>query len=168
MIKFRSIKSNSLTKNQIKLICNLKNQAWKYGLDSQLKWFKKNVKIDDFHNLFFSNNKLIAYTLLRKRTVIEKNKKGLYFLFDTIIIDKNYRGKNLSKEIMNFNNGIIKKKKMFAFLVCKKNFVKYYKKYDWKILNKSSYIIKDYFGIKEGLIYNFNKKKNNLIFFMKK
>ena len=94
MIKFYSLKTVSLTKTQIKLICNLKNQEWKYGLFSQLKWFKNNVKNNDIHNLVFCNKELIGYTLLRKRLLIENNKNKKYFLFDTIIIDKNYRNKN--------------------------------------------------------------------------
>ena len=168
MIKFYSLKSKNITKIQIKLICNLKNQKWKYGLVSQKRWFKNNVKNDDIHNLIFYNNKLIGYTLLRKRLLIENSKNKKYFLFDTIIIDKSYRGKNLSQELMTLNNKIIKKHKLIAFLVCEKNFVQYYKRYGWKILNKSSYVIKDYFGIKRGLTYNFNKKKTKLIFFVGK
>ena len=63
-----SIISLNLTRIQIKSICELKEKEWKFGINSQIKWFKKNIKKNDIHNLFYIKSKLIGYTLLRKRT----------------------------------------------------------------------------------------------------
>ncbi|MDB9773921.1 hypothetical protein OAB35_00335, partial [bacterium] len=63
-----SLTSSKLTKKQIKEICKLKNQQWRYRLQSHINHFKENIKRDDIHNLFYINTKLIGYTLLRKRT----------------------------------------------------------------------------------------------------
>jgi predicted Zn-ribbon and HTH transcriptional regulator len=70
-----SLASFKLTKKQIKEICKLKNQQWKYKLQSHMDHFRKNIKRDDIHNLFYINTKLIGYTLLRKRT-FKVNKKS--------------------------------------------------------------------------------------------
>jgi len=49
----KSIASDKLTNNEIKQICLLKDKQWKFGIKSQLKWFKNNIKKFDFHNLLY-------------------------------------------------------------------------------------------------------------------
>ena len=68
LINFQSISSIKLKKKQIKEICLLKDEEWKFGMKSQLNWFNKNIKKNDIHNLFYLKAKLIGYTLLRKRS----------------------------------------------------------------------------------------------------
>ena len=75
MIHLNSLSLRQLKKKNILSICKLKNDYWKYGLRSNLNWFKKNIKTNDIHNLLFIDKKLIGYTLLRKRKAIIKNKK---------------------------------------------------------------------------------------------
>ena len=84
MLKLKSIRHKNLNKNLIKDIINLKDQEWKYTFNNQKKWIKKFVKKDDIHNLLFINKKLIGYTLLRKRQLINylknKPKKNIIFI----------------------------------------------------------------------------------------
>ena len=77
----KSIVSDKLTNKEIKEICLLKDKQWKFGIKSQLKWFKNNIKKYDLHNLFYIKSKLVGYTLLRKRTyeIKDLTKKGLKF-----------------------------------------------------------------------------------------
>ena len=88
-----SKESRRLSIKEIKSICKLKDSKWKFGVRSQINWFKKNIKSNDIHNLFFINSKLIGYTLLRKRgfTINNNRKKLKYLLFDSLIIDRNFR-----------------------------------------------------------------------------
>ena len=100
---------------------------------------------------------------MRKRTFEIKalNKKAKYLLFDTLVIDKKYRDIQLSKLIMNFNNMIIKRSTLFSFLICKDKLVSFYKKNNWKKLNKKTFNIVDYPFSSNGMIFNklnFNKK----------
>ena len=67
--KLLSKKTKLLKQDQIIKICKLKNTHWKYGLNSNLEWFKKHVKSEDVHNLLYYKSKLIGYTLLRLRTL---------------------------------------------------------------------------------------------------
>lgn len=153
-----SISSFKLRKEQIKTICFLKNQFWNFGIKSQLNWFKKNIKKNDKHNLLYVDKKLAGYTCLRIRTCFIKNKKKTkYILFDTLIIDKEYRGKKLSKILMKFNNKVIKKNGYFSILVCKKKLLNFYKKNKWKILNKKQVKFIDYTLNSNCMIFNSNK-----------
>jgi len=163
--------SFKLKEEQIKIICSLKKQFWNFDIKSQLDWFKKNIKKNDKHNFLFVNKNFVGYTCLKIRTCIIKNlkKKIKYILFDTLIIDKKYRGKKLSKTLMNFNNKIIKKIGYFSILVCKKELVNFYKKNKWKKLNKKQIEFDDYAFKTNCMIFNSKKiKKNSFYFFINK
>ena len=83
----KSVHTCKLKKKDIIQICKLKNSYWNFGLKSNLRWFKKNVKKNDINNLIYLKKKIIGYTLFRKRTVIINKKKIKYLYFDTLIID---------------------------------------------------------------------------------
>jgi hypothetical protein len=153
-----SKKTFQLKKNEIVQICKLKNSFWKFGLRSNLDWFKNNIKRNDIHNLFFANFKLIGYTVLRVNSLFKNKNKIKYFYFDTLIIDKKYRSNKLSSILMNFNNQTILNNKKISFLICQKQMIKFYKKFFWKLLNKKYFTIKDHKFSSYGMFFN-NKFK---------
>ena len=156
MIKLISKKTSKLSNKEIRSICLLKNTYWKYGINSQVTWFKKNVKSFDVHNMLLINEKLVGYTLLRVRKM-KSHFISKYFLFDTLIIKKEFRKKKLSNSIMNFNNSVIKKNKKISFLICEKKLIKYYNKYGWVKLNKKKIRVMDGKFNKNGMIFNCKK-----------
>lgn len=163
MFNLKSTLSKKLTDKVIKEICFLKDKQWRHGTKLQLKWFENNVKKNDLHNLFYINSKLIGYTLLRKRTCKYENlnNKIQYLLLDTLILDKKFRRRKLSSLLMNFNNEIIKHSGLSSFLTCEDEFVDFYKKNNWKKLNKNKFNIGDGIFTSNGMIYNridFDKK----------
>ena len=107
MYQFLSKKTHQLKRKEIKKICLLKDSQWKYGLESQMKWFRDNIKKNDIHNMFFIKNILFGYTLLRERKCLIGCGEQKYLLFDTLIILKSFRTKSLSYLIMNFDIKII-------------------------------------------------------------
>jgi len=166
----KSIVSNRLTKKEINKICLLKDKQWKYGFNSQVKWFKNNIKKYDIHNLLFINSKIIGYTLLRKRTckIININKKIQYLLFDTLTIDKKYRNKKLSSLLMSFNNAVIKQSGFFSFLICSNNTIKFYEKNTWKRLNEKLFDVADHTFSTNGMIFNKKTFEKKVSFFINK
>jgi len=166
----KSIVSDKLTNNEIKQICLLKDKQWKFGIKSQLKWFKNNIKKFDFHNLFYIKSKLAGYTLLRKRTCkIENLKKNIqYLLFDTLVIDKKYRGMKLSDLLMSFNNTIIKQSGFSSFLICSNKLVSFYKKNNWTRLNKKVFNVADHPFSSNGMIFNKKNFKKKMFYYINK
>ena len=155
-----SLKTSKLNKNKIKQISNLKDSQWRLGINSQIEWFKKNIKKNDIHNLLYLKSKLIGYTLLRRRSFNSNNKlKKIYLLFDSLVIHKDYRNKKLSNLLMIFNNTIIRKTRLFSFLICKNDLVDFYKKYDWIKLNKKNIKVLDHPFSTNGMVFNTNKIK---------
>ena len=161
----KSIVSCKLTNNQIKQICLLKDKQWKFGIKSQLKWFKNNIKKFDFHNLFYIKSKLVGYTLLRKRTCkIENLKNVQYLLFDTLVIDKKFRGMKFSNLLMSFNNTIIKLSGFSSFLICRNKLIDFYKKNNWNKLNKKSFSVEDHQFSSNGMIFNKKEFKRKIFY----
>lgn len=165
-----SISSKNLKRKQVQDICKLKDQEWKFGIKAQVKWYKQNIKKFDIHNLLYINSKLIGYTLLRKRLykILNTRKLMSYYLFDTLIIDEKYRRKNLSSLIMNFNNSVIKQSGLLSFLVCKKQFLSFYKKYRWKNLDREKFVLLDNKNFLNGMIFNQKKNYKKYFFFQNK
>ena len=72
---------------------------------------------------------------------------------------------------MKFNNSIIFLKKKISFLICEKEMVNFYQKFDWYKIKKQTYEILDHTTVKIGMIYNrnsLNKIKNKINFNFKK
>jgi len=156
--KLISLNTLKLNKKEITQINKLKDTQWRFGLKSQLEWFKKNIRKDDIHNLLYIKSKLIGYTLLRRRCYNTNNQfKKKYILFDTLIIHKNYRKKKLSDLMMFFNNTIIKETGLFSFLICKNDLINFYKKNNWIKLDKKKIKILDHQFSTNGMIFNINK-----------
>ena len=168
---FFSIISSKLEDNKIKSICLLKDKQWKFGIKSQIEWYRKNIKKNDIHNLFYIKSKLVGYTLLRRRTceIRSLNKRTNYLLFDTLIIDKKYRDKNLSNSLMSFNNTIIKQSGYFSFLICNKELVSFYKKHNWIKFNNKNINVVDHSFSTNGMIFNAKQiYKKKYYFYIKK
>ena len=154
MIDLDSKVSKKLTNTEVLQILKLKDSYWKYGLNSQKNWYKKNVKKNDICNLIKKHKKVIGVTFLKKRNFILNGKKKNYLLFDTLIIQAKYRGKKLSKKIMKLNNKKIKFLEKPSLLICEKSLVNFYKKYGWKFLNKNFIKIMDKVSKKNVMIFN--------------
>lgn len=164
-----SLKTSKLNKNKIIQISNLKDSQWRFGINSQIEWFKKNIKKNDIHNMFYFKSQIIGYTLLRIRsckinTIIKK-----YLLFDTLILKKSFRKKKISSLLMNFNNELIKLNNKFSFLICEKKMINFYKKFNWKTLEKKKFNFLANNLNKNGMVFNqtnlFNKNNFKIEFF---
>ena len=171
MISLINKTTKNLRKTEINEICKLKNFEWKYGFNSQKSWFKKNIKLKDFHNILLIKKKIYGYTCLRKRTyrIDKKNYKNL--LFDTLIVNSSLRKNGFGKLIMIFNNYIIKKNKLPSFLVCRKKTLNFYKDNNWRQLkNKNFKIMDQKFPNQYGMMFNEKlfKKRNKLLLWTKK
>jgi len=166
----KSIVSGKLTNKEIKEICLLKDKHWKFGTKSQLDWFKNNIKKYDLHNLFYIKSKLVGYTLLRKRTyeIKDLTKKTNYLLFDTLVVDKKYRSMKLSNLLMSFNNKIIRQSGFSSFLICSNKLVSFYKKNNWKGLNKKAFKVADHTFSSNGMIFNKKTFKKKIFYYINK
>ena len=137
MKKIQVIKNKKLSNLLKKKIFKLKSSYWNFNLHQQNIWHKKNIFDDDIHIILKFEQDVIGYVMLRVGNFLSKNpnkKKFLYF--DTLIIDKSFRGLNYSNILMKKTINLSKRLNVPMFLICKKETIKFYKKYKWKLLNK--------------------------------
>ena len=133
--------SDKLTEQIKNKIFKLKNSHYKFSLKKQRLWFQNNVAPKDKHILLFKSHDLIGYNCLRiKKALIhyykKKNKLEYLYLFDTLILNKNYRGLGLSEMIMKKSDYLINKQFGLSILICLKKMIKYYENFDWHLLSK--------------------------------
>lgn len=162
-MKIQSILTSKLNHKQINKIIELKDSHWNHGKKSQKNWFKNKLKRKDLHILLTKNNSLIGYTLLKERSFyyIQKKKIKKYLNFETLILKKKYRNFPILKKIMRFNNSIIKKNNKFSFLECKKDKIKMYNFFGWKLLDKKKFKLLDKESNKNIMVYNLKEKLSN-------
>ena len=147
---------------EIKNICKLKDEVWKHGFHKQMNWFEKVVKKKDIHFIIKINKKVVGYLLLRPRTFKykkDKRIKGKYFLFDSFVVKKNYRGMGLGLKLMNAAKKKILQKNYFSILTSKQKDILFYKKEGWKVSKK----IKILDHPDKWPILIFNKKYNKFL-----
>ena len=121
------------------------------------------VKKKDINILILNKENLIGYNLLRKRNyylVENKTKKRDYYYFDTLIVRKEFRKKNLSKKILNKSISISKKSNLPLILICKKQHVSFYKKFSFKLLKKNNIKFADHKFNSYSMIYAKKNTKN--------
>ena len=167
-----SLKTKNLKKKQILSICRLKNTFWSWTIQKQLKWYKKTAKKTDINNMLIINNRLVGYTLLRKRKAYENNKSFIYYYFDSFVLSKMFRNKGLGEALILCNNKILNKFKKHSFLICPKNTIPFYLKYNWKILPKNKFKIMDHkpawfssLASTNGMTYNLDRKVKKKILY---
>ena len=163
---FISKKTSKLNSDEIFKILTLKEEEWRHGLSSQKKFFKKNVKKFDIHNLFFTSNKkkkLLGYTCFRMRHFMLNKKKMKYMLLDSIIGSKDYKKKKYGKKIMKINNIFIKKNRLPSFLLCNKKNSNFFKLYKWRLIPSNKFQIKHRVKKNKNLMfYNSNLMSKNI------
>ena len=173
-IKFSllSIKTKDLKKEEILSICKLKNTYWPWTITKQFEWYKKTAKKTDINNMLLINNKLVGYTLLRKRKAIKNNKSFIYYYLDSFILHKKFRNKGVGEILILFNNKILAKLKPHSFLTCLKKTIPFYLKYNWKILPKNRFKIMDHkpawfksMSSVNGMTYNLDKRVKKKILY---
>ena len=76
--------TSKLSKKEIQSIVKLKNSFWRWRIDKQLLWFKEKVQKTDKNILLLINNKLVGYTLMRKRKFYNNKKLIKYLYVDTV------------------------------------------------------------------------------------
>jgi len=108
MINLTKVKTKNLSIKQINKICKIKMQKWKFNLKSQKKFLLKNYNLEDIHQMVSIKDKIVGYNCLK----FIKNLNKTIMIFDSLIVDKNYRRMGISSIILFSSiNEIINKKK---------------------------------------------------------
>ncbi len=134
MLSLIKVKTKNLSIKQINKICKIKMQKWKFNFKSQKKFLLKNYDLDDIHQIVLIKDKIVGYNCLK----FIKNLNKTIIIFDSLIIDKNYRGMGISNMILLSSINEIKNKKKQCYLYSDKSLQKYYEKFGWVRIDKKN------------------------------
>ena len=134
MLSLIKVKTKNLSIKQINKICKIKMQKWKFNFKSQKKFLLKNYDLDDIHQMVLIQDKIVGYNCLK----FIKNLNKTIIIFDSLIIDKNYRGMGISNMILLSSINEIKNKKKQCYLYSDKSLQKYYEKFGWVRIDKKN------------------------------
>ncbi len=135
--KIYQISHSLIDTKKIDEIIKLKSTFWKNTYKEQEEWIKKNILEKDVHFLIKIDQKLIGYGLVMKRNCN---------IVDSIIIQEEFRGLGIGKNLIKRINNFIKKE---GFLLSEKKNVKFYQKLNWEVDNTLMIFNKD---VKKDLI----------------
>lgn len=166
-MKLIKIKNKEINQLLIDKICKFKMKFWKYNFNSQLNFFYENHNSNDLHFILVNNNRILAYNVLKKRifTKLDKSKNNIkkyFFLFDSFLVDENYRNQNLGSKHLKENKIYLKKVGKPGFLLCKKRLINFYKKNGWNLIINKNFKVKNYEKKKHLMSFNFNLSKKNV------
>lgn len=142
-----------LSDHLITKILNFKDTFWKFGINSQKDWFKKNIKNNYLHSILFDKDEnIIGYGVKR----IFHN----YNILDSILVSQKYRNKSIGSKIIK---SLINTSKIQTFLLCEKKNIYFYQKNSFRSTPEISFSDKE---IKDLIIMsiNYDISKNNSTF----
>lgn len=129
--------TQELSERDFRSIIAIKQQHWDYSIDSQIKWFRKNIFDNDFHIIIKQGERIIAYLNLVNVNVFIDEKEYLALGVGNVCVDKEYKGLGWGLILIRIVNSLIKRQKRFGLLLCKDNLIGFYSKGDWKLFNVS-------------------------------
>lgn len=136
MLKICLINVKDTSSAQMKEIIKIKQQAWDYADDRQLKWIKENLKENDEHVLLFADDVLCAYMNLVNVRIIVDGKEYDAIGVGNVCVAKNKRGMNYGALLLHSVNTVIKERDSVGILLCKDALTGFYRKAGWNEIGK--------------------------------
>jgi len=162
MFELKIIAHRNIIQSDFNEIFEVKSVAWPYPRESQLKWLNENLKDEDLHLLLQTNKKTVAYLNLIKIELKINNKKiKSYGIGNVCSIEK---GKGYGFELMKLTNQFIAETLNPGLLFCKPELIRFYEKFNWKVIEKNK--IKLAFNNQdvETMYFNFGKNLHSLTY----
>ncbi len=116
-------------------IAKLKEQHWKYGIDSQMQWMEKNLINNDKHLMInaFENGKKVLRAYLNLVTVLVEIDSIQYEAIGVgnVCVERNLQNKGWGRVLMGEANSYIIKNGGMGVLLCKSDLLSFYEKCGW-------------------------------------
>ena len=134
-INWRCIRDIDLTEDERRLIAELKDQHWTYGLPSQFAWMTENIKKEDCHLMGFNEEgHLLAYLTLNYLSVTVDGFEVEIAGVGGVCVEKTKMRSGLGKRLIDEANRIITQKRSLGMLLCQEQLVSFYEKCFWHVL----------------------------------
>lgn len=165
LLQFRAMTNKTTSEKQLIEIATLKNQYWKYTIDSQIRWIAEHYEDNDIHILAYQESILIAYAGLVFNECIIDGIQSKFCGLGNVCVSAAEQKKGVGKLLVEEANKIINLKNSEGFLFCHKSLVPFYQKCGWNVLTTNSVLIEGNNYVEYLLNYNSMRKVATFIEF---
>ncbi len=135
-MNWRFIAHKDLTTAEEICIAKLKDQHWKYGFKSQIRWMKENIRPDDLHLVgeveINGKIKIQAYSTLSNIRVIIDGKTYKFIGIGNVCVEKDVQHSGIGMQLMDVVGKYLDEEN--GILLCKDALVNFYEKNGWKFV----------------------------------
>ena len=116
----------------------MKQNAWPYPKESQMKWIEDNLQQGDIHVFLQDDNKDVAYLNLVQiqANINDRIQNGL----GIGNVCAKIRGRGYGRELLNLTNAYLNASGKFGLLFCHKPLVQFYSGCNWMLLSSEKCI----------------------------
>lgn len=108
---------------------SIKNNAWPFPVESQIKWILDNMFSEDFHVFLTDEGKDKAYMTL---SPVEGKMNGITTVFLGVgCVCTSSKGEGYGGLLLRETNRYLLENGIKGLLFCKKSLIPFYEKYDW-------------------------------------
>ncbi len=142
---FNVLYHKNIKKEQIDSIIQLKEQHWKYGVESQARWIKNHIQGDDIHVLGYleQSNKLVSYSHLVNVKANVDGRLVNCLGWGNLCVCKEYEHKGHAKEMIQFLNEYIRGRNEEGITLCKADKAAIYSRYSWNKVDAIKVIVEN-------------------------
>ena len=147
-IQWTVLEHNELPISVKKEIAGLKDQHWKYGMQSQIKWIDENIQPNDLHLVGRMKNTeddfLCAYLNMIQVNVLFDEILYECLGIGNVCVDKRCEHAGYGIKLIKHANQILKQKNKQGVLLCKDMLLAFYSKCGWnQIKLAETYVVSE-------------------------
>ena len=132
VMKLEIIPHRDILFRDLLLAITVKNIAWPYPVESQVKWIINNIHFDDMHVFLKDNDEIKAYMTL---SFVEGILNGIKTTFVGLgCVCTAIPGVGIGKLLMSYINKYLIKENYKGLLFCKQDLIGFYEKYNWQLV----------------------------------
>ncbi|RZK26445.1 MAG: GNAT family N-acetyltransferase [Flavobacterium sp.] len=138
-MEFISVLHRDVDSVMLDQICEIKNENWNYGSESQRKWIENNISANDIHLVGVENRAIVTYcNIVLRRIHMDSESIVEVRGIGNVCVRQDLKGRGLGKELMKSVNSFLIREDLYGLLLCKRNLIGFYKNCDWAVLDKSN------------------------------
>jgi len=160
MESIRIIRHKSINQQELQKICEIKAKSWQYDFDSQQRWINNNISGNDIHVILENNETPLAYlNLVSIYVIINDVPIEAFGVGNVCSVEKGVGyGSNL---LLRVNEYILKESKI-GVLFCNKKLLPFYKKLNWRCIDKKYFLFNKEKVDFEIMVFNIKAKIDKL------
>ena len=110
---------SEMTREEVSVICSIKEQYWPHSMESQLRWWERYTGEDDVFITLVNDRKILAFLRLRQSIILLDDERLSALCVTEVCVSKEYSGQGRGKQLLSATTTYINRKGInLAYLLC--------------------------------------------------